>query len=152
MFVFIKRVHTGNIATYMKNPFASKKGLTLVEVLIALVIVSVGISALMVAMSQCLSVVATVRNLEIARSLLRRVDVENPIDRKKIEETRESGDFEDMEGYTWSREILMVDEEERPGLFLVTTRVLWSRRGRDTFEEITTYNYAPESESVTKKF
>ena len=152
MFVFIKRVLTGNITTYMKNSFASKKGLTLVEVLIALVIITIGISSLMVAMSQCLSVVATARNREIARGLLRRVEVENPIDREKIEETRESGGFEDVEGYTWSREILMVDEEERPGLFIVTTRVQWSRRGRDTFEEITTYNYAPESESLTRKF
>jgi hypothetical protein len=104
----------------------------------------------MVAMSRCLSVVRTARNREVARSLLRRVDVENPIERKTIEETDESGDFEDREGYTWSRVILMVDEEERPGLFLVTTRIQWAERGRDAFEEITTYNYAPDAESVTK--
>ncbi len=136
----------------MKNRFTSRKGLTLIEVMIALIIITVGVSSMMVAMSRCLAVVRTARNREVSRGLLRRVDIENPIDRKTIAETTESGDFEDVDGYTWSRDILLVDEEERPGLFLVTTRVRWSERGRDTFEEITTYNYAPESESVTRKF
>jgi len=136
----------------MKKITASKTGMTLIEVLIALIILSVGVSSMMVAMSRCLSVVRTARNLNVSRNLLRRVDIENPIDRKTIEETTESGDFEDVEGYTWEREILMVDEEERPGLFLVTTRIVWSERGRDAFEEITTYKYAPDAESVTKEF
>lgn len=135
----------------MKNKSIAKRGMTLIEVLIALVILSIGVSSMMVAMSRCLSVVRTARNREVARSLLRRVDIEYPIERKKMEETSESGDFEDAEGYIWNRDILMVDEEERPGLFLVTTRVQWSERGRDSFEEITTYKYAPEAESVTSK-
>ena len=80
------------------------------------------------------------------------MDIENPIDRKTIQETDEEGEFEDLDGYVWLRNIQMVDEEERPGLFLVTTRVQWSERGRDAFEEIITYNYAPESESVTEEF
>jgi prepilin-type N-terminal cleavage/methylation domain-containing protein len=152
MFVFIKRAHLGMIGVgLMRSKSAAKKGMTLIEVLIALVILTVGVSSMMVAMSRCLSVVRTARNREVARGLLRRVDIENPIDRKTIEETDESGDFEDLEGYTWSRVILMVDEEERPGLFLVTTRVQWAERGRDAFEEITTYNYAPDTESVTKE-
>ena len=136
----------------MKKKPTSKTGMTLIEVLIALVILSVGVSSMMMAMSRCLAVVRTARNRDVARSLLRRVDIENPIDRKTIEETTESGDFEDHEGFEWSREILMVDEEERPGLFLVTTRIQWSERGRDAFEEIIAYKYAPDADSVTRKF
>ena len=137
----------------MKNRSAyNKKGMTLIEVLIALVILSIGVSSMMVAMSRCLSVVRTARNREVARGLLRRVDIEYPIERKTMEESSESGDFEETEGYSWERDILMVDEEERPGLFLVTTRGQWSERGRDSFEEITTYKYAPEAESVTREF
>lgn len=133
----------------IKSPF--KRGMTLIEVLIALVILSVGVSSMMVAMSRCLSVVRTARNREVARSLLRRVDIEVPLDKKTIEEGVEDGDFEDGEGYAWSRKVEMVDEEERPGLFLVTTRVSWSERGRDSFEEIVVYKYAPNAESVTRK-
>jgi len=153
IFVFIKRSYLGSIKVrYMNRKPASKTGLTLIEVLIALIILSVGVSSMMVAMSRCLAVVRTARNLDVARSLMRQVDIENPIDRKTIEETTEAGDFENAEAYTWSREIFMVDEEERPGLFLVTTRVEWSDRGRDSFEEIITYKYAPDADSLTREF
>jgi len=134
----------------MRSIPASKKGMTLIEVLIALVILSVGVSSMMLAMSRCLAVVRTARNRETARGLIQRVDIENPIESVDMEEFSESGDFEDIEGYTWSREILMVDEEERPGLFWVTTRIQWSEKGRDAFEEITIYKYAPDAESVTR--
>ncbi len=135
----------------MKKTNKTKAGLTLIEVLIALVILSVGVSSMMVAMSRCLAVVRTARNRSVAHELIRRVDIENPIERKDIEEGSESGEFKDTAGYVWFRDILMVDEEERPGLFLVTTRVQWSEHGRDAFEESTTYIYAPEAESVTSE-
>jgi hypothetical protein len=106
---------------------------------------------MMLAMSRCLAVVSTARKREMARSLLRRVDLEHPIDRVTIEESDESGEFDDYEGYVWLRNVIMVDEEERPGLFLVTTRVQWAQRGRDSFEEIMTYQYAPDAESVTRE-
>ncbi len=126
--------------------------MTLIEVLIALVILSVGVSSMMLAMSRCLAVVRTARNLNVAHNLLRQVDVESPIDKKSIEEISESGDFEDREGYTWFREIVMIDEEERPGLFLVTTRIQWSERGKEAFEETIGYKYAPDAESITREF
>ena len=135
----------------MRSIPASKKGMTLIEVLIALVILSVGVSSMMLAMSRCLAVVRTARNRETARGLIQRVDIENPIEDADLEEFSESGDFEEIEGYTWFREILMVDEEERPGLFWVTTRIQWSEKGRDAFEEITIYKYTPDAESVTSR-
>ncbi|VGO15279.1 hypothetical protein PDESU_03861 [Pontiella desulfatans] len=133
----------------MKKPPASKRGLTLIEVLIALIILSVGVSSMMVAMARCLSVVRTARNRDVARGLIQRVDIENPIESVDMDEMTEDGDFDDVEGYTWFREILMVDEEERPGLFEVTTRIQWSEKGRDAFEAITVFKYAPDAESVT---
>jgi prepilin-type N-terminal cleavage/methylation domain-containing protein len=128
-----------------------KRGFTLVEVLLALVILSVGVSAMMIAMGQALSVVRTARNREIAQSLIRRIDLDFPIEKIDLEELTESGTFDDMEGYYWTREILMVDEEERPGLFLIRSRIDWSERGREAFEEIQVYTYAPEAESVTSE-
>ena len=134
----------------MKRKSTSKAGLTLIEVLIAMVILSVGVSALMVAMTRCLAVVRTARCRDEARALLRQVDIEHPIDKKTIEEGFETGSFEDNDRFGWSREIQMVDEEERPGLFIVTTRVRWSERGKDAFEEAVEYKYAPDAESVTR--
>lgn len=136
----------------MKHSIASKKGLTLVEVLLALVILSVGVSSLMMAMSRCLGVVRTARNRDTARNLIRRVDLEFPIEKVDMAELSESGTFDKLDGYSWSRDILMVDEEERPGLFMITTRVQWAERGRDAFEEISMYKYAPDAEVLTKDF
>jgi prepilin-type N-terminal cleavage/methylation domain-containing protein len=136
----------------MAENLNKKAGLTLIEVLIAMVILSVGVSSLMMAMTRCLAVVRTARNRDVARNLLRRVDIENPIDKKKIEETVESGSFDDVPGFSWEREISMVDEEERPGLFVVDTQVRWSRAGKDAFEEMVEYKYAPDAEILTKEF
>ena len=135
----------------MSQSRTSKLGLTLIEVLIALVILSVGVSSMMVAMSRCLSVVRTARNREVARGLILRVDVENAIESADLAEMSDSGTFEDAEGYEWFRDFLEVDPETRPGLFLITTRVQWSERGRNAFEEITVYKYAPDTESVTSR-
>ena len=136
----------------MRENLHKKAGLTLIEVLIAMVILSVGVSSLMMAMTRCLAVVRTARNRDTARNLLRRVDIENPIDKKEIEETMESGTFDDAPGFSWEREITMVDEEERPGLFVVDTQVRWSRAGKDAFEEMVEYKYAPDAEILTKEF
>ncbi|MDF7825558.1 prepilin-type N-terminal cleavage/methylation domain-containing protein [Pontiellaceae bacterium B12227] len=135
----------------MKKKIASKKGLTLVEVLLALVILSVGVSSMMMAMSRCLAVVRTARNRDVARGLVQRIDLEFPIEEVDMAELSESGDFDGLDGYTWFRDIEIVDEEERPGLFFVTLRVQWAERGRDAFEEVSMFKYAPNAESITSE-
>ena len=126
-------------------------GFTLIEVLLSLVILSIGISSMMYAMGQALSVIRTARNQEIAQALLRRIDIEFPIEKIDYIENIEAGYFNDTEGYSWQREILLLDEENRPGLFITRKRVIWSERGKNKFEEIEAYTYAPEAESITKK-
>lgn len=136
---------------FMKRTSASKSGLTLIEVLIALIILSIGASALLLSMSRCLAVVRTARSREVARNLMPRVDVENPIENVDLDEMSDSGTFDEPEGYRWSREITMVDEEERPGLFVIKTRISWSEHGGDAYEETEMFKYAPEAESVTSQ-
>lgn len=125
--------------------------MTLVEVLLALVILTVGVSSLMTAMSRCLAVVRTARNREVAQGLMLLVDIENPIESVDMTELSESGDFEDREGFKWFRNIIIVDEENRPGLFEVTTRVQWSQSGRNAFEETKVFKYAPNAKVLTEK-
>lgn len=136
---------------FMKRSHAAKQGLTLIEVLVALIILSVGATAMMIGMARCLAVVRTARNHEVARGLIQQIDVENPIEKVDLDEMSDSGDFPDDPGYTWSRDITMVDPENRPGLFLVTERVQWSERGHDTYEEVSKYEYAPNAKSVTSQ-
>ena len=135
----------------MNNASTSRTGLTLIEVLIAMVILSIGASSMLLAMSRCLSVVRTARNRETARALMARVDIENPIESVDMDESSESGKFDDVEGFAWYRDIQIVDQEERPGLFLVTTRIAWAERGREALEEVVAFKYAPDAKVVTSQ-
>jgi prepilin-type N-terminal cleavage/methylation domain-containing protein len=122
----------------------SRAGLTLVEVLLALVILGIGLSGLIATASKCLSVAKKARNYETARELLARVDIEKPIQlEKKIEDAEGSGSFDaPYQGYAWKREIELVGLEE-DCLYRVNTRVSWAEHGQNAWEELVTYVYAP---------
>ncbi|MBL7016450.1 MAG: prepilin-type N-terminal cleavage/methylation domain-containing protein [Kiritimatiellales bacterium] len=119
-------------------------GLTLIEVMLAIVILGVGAGTLLVATARCMAVATKAKHYSTAHRLLLRVDTENPLTRGEIEDGVESGKFED--GYSWEREVLESENEDREGLYTVRTRVGWSARGRDAFEETITYLYVPPKE------
>lgn len=125
----------------------SRAGLTLVEVMLALMVLGIGLTALIAAASRCLAVVRQSRSYETSRNLVNRVELEHPLQlEEKIEEGSDGGDFGfDYSGYRWSREIKLVGRKE-DGLFEVRTRVMWSERGQESFDEVVTYLYAPEEE------
>lgn len=122
--------------------------MTLLEVLLAVLILGMGLSALTATTSRCLAVIRKARYLERAREMVVRVELEAPLDEEDILNSEESGNFEDVEGYRWTRTVEPVDEEYKPGLFTVTTRVYWTDRNRDVFEEVTTAVYRPDDESL----
>jgi len=122
-----------------------KNGLTLIEVMLAIVILGVGSGVLMLATARCLAVVTKARHYSTAQRLILRIGAENPLTRNEIETGVESGDFED--GTSWEREIIEPEDEYREGLYTVRTRVNWSTRGKERFEEIVTWHYVtPEEE------
>ena len=123
-----------------------KSGLTLIEVMLALTILGLGVLTLVSAASKCLGVARQAKNFETARHLLGVVEVENPLQlEEEIEEGSDGGTFDNgPDGFTWSRDITIVGDEEEDGLFEVKTRVYWSDRGKQTYEEVITYLYAPD--------
>jgi prepilin-type N-terminal cleavage/methylation domain-containing protein len=125
----------------------ARAGLTLIEVMLAVAILGIGITALVAAASRCLAVVRRAKNFETARHLLAVVEVEEPLQLKEeIEEGSESGSFSgDFRGFSWQRRITMVGEEDE-GLYEVSTRINWSELGKTSFEEVVTYLYAPADE------
>ncbi|MBR6021056.1 MAG: hypothetical protein IK066_01405 [Kiritimatiellae bacterium] len=128
--------------------------MTLLEVMIAVVILGVSVGALVAASSRSLAVVRQAQDYEAARRMLGRVEAENPLWLKdEIEAGSESGRFEgsDASGWSWERVLEEVETTgesgaEGEGLFLMKTRVHWptSGGGQGT-EEIVEYLFVPKN-------
>lgn len=127
-----------------------KAGLTLIETLLAMVILGIGLSILVSSAGRALSVAKRARHFSTARHLFDIVELENPIpDIEEASETTESGGFDaPNDAYTWTR---MVEpsfdfEGEETGYFTVRTRVMWSDRGQQSYEELVTGVFAATDE------
>ena len=123
--------------------------MTLVEVLLAVVILGIALGGLVEAASRSLAVVRQARNYEMARRMLGRVDAENPLRLlDEIQAGQESGGFEGgPSGWSWTRtlEDLGADDEQKEGLFLMTTRVFWGTGEHRSKEEAVQYLYVPKN-------
>jgi len=125
-----------------------KRGLSLIEVMLAVVILGIGSGVLLLATARCLSIVTKSQHYSTAQRLILRVGAEYPLTRSEVDTGTKSGTFHDEEGYRWEREITEPESESRKGLYTVRTRVSWSDRGRDSFEEVTTWHFIPPPEEV----
>ncbi len=126
-----------------------KSGMTLIEVMLAVVILGMSLGALVEAASRSLAVVRQARNYELARRMLGRVDAENPLRLEdEIVAGQTGGGFDGgPAGWSWTRTLEDFGEvdEQREGLFLLTTRVFWSQGERRSMEETVQYLYVPEN-------
>ncbi len=128
----------------------ARAGLSLVEVLLAIVILSIGITVLVETASRCLAVVRQSRNYETVRHLLGRLEVEEPLQlEEEIKEGSDSGDFKGGPyDYKWSREIIVIGEEE-DRLFEVRTRIFKTGTQPGASEEVVTWLYVPRKGGQT---
>jgi prepilin-type N-terminal cleavage/methylation domain-containing protein len=123
------------------NP-ASRRGLTLIEVLIALAILGISVGVLMTSVSRCLTVVRISKNYYNARHILDLGELEHPVLIKK-ENNEERvvnlriGPITYPNGYTFVRDAERSETLE--DLYVVRTRVTWSDRGKDGHEEVVSY-------------
>ena len=122
----------------------SQIGLTLIEVLLALVILGTGLVALVTAAGRCISVARQAKNFETARELLAVVEVEKPMYlEEKPEEIAGNGSFDGHPGFRWIREVQQEGFED-DGLWRVTTQILWTEDKTARREEVVQLIYWPE--------
>ncbi len=123
--------------------------MTLVEVMLAVVILGMALGGLVEAASRALAVVRQARNYEMARRMLGQVDAENPLRLlDEIQAGQEGGGFEGgPPGWSWTRTIVDfgAEDEQKEGLFQLTTRVYWSQGERKGMEEVVQMLYVPEN-------
>jgi prepilin-type N-terminal cleavage/methylation domain-containing protein len=122
-----------------------RRGLTLIEVLLAIAILGAGMAALLTAASRCLAVMKQARNYQTAQWVLGLGEAAYPpVATNDVEDLVVAGDSSLVQGFTFSREIEQDEEhamgqdaqaDSKEGLYFVRTRVAWAARGRNAQQE-----------------
>ncbi len=135
---------TGEPPRARGGPGRAARGLTLIEVLIAVAILSVGSAVLLTATSRCLAVVRAARDYYAARHVMDLVEIEHPILAVKVNGqdqilngTLDNLDYPD--GFTASRGITR--SETYKDLLIVNTRVFRRSGSTNRGEQVTSYLY-----------
>ena len=116
-----------------------QRGFTLIEVLLAAAILGMGLGMMMTAASRCLAAMKQARKYQEAQWTLNMGLLDYPLmPTDDVEDWNVSGESYDN-GLAFSREVEEEDAEEEDGLFVIRSRVTWSRNGREGFEEVVGY-------------
>ena len=127
-----------------------RAGLTLIEVVLAMIILGSGLVATLVLSGQSMHAAGVTKQYEDARNLMAEIDYRFPIQWEDIEGSdgdEESGSFDrPYHIYNWERSIQRVGEEE-DNLYLVETRVLWKAAKKARKEMKQTLVHLPSAKS-----
>ena len=131
-----------------------RRGFTLIEVLLAAIILGAGLTGILVSMSQSQRLMKTVPDLETSQEVMDLGEMAYPLDAVEKEEDIEVGEQkatelwrmitdermtdaqeEKFHGFTWKRELVdenMSDDDKKHfnGLLRVRITVTWGERGR----------------------
>jgi prepilin-type N-terminal cleavage/methylation domain-containing protein len=118
------------------------RGLTLLEVILALVIIGMGVAFLSTATSRCLALVTQSKIYHQARYALEMASLKYPIveiDGELV--NKEVSDTEILPGFLFTRTAEAPEDYEDAGLFILRNRVTWESTSSNNFEETFRYFY-----------
>lgn len=123
-----------------------RRGLTLIEVLLAVAILGLGIVMMLTAISRCLRVLQVSTGYHDALWALSAGEAEYPMIQRTDGEKMEPEDLEvsaeDFNGFVYERTVedpYESEEDSEVRLLVVKTRVAWAGRENEKFEEVTRY-------------
>jgi prepilin-type N-terminal cleavage/methylation domain-containing protein len=115
---------------------ARRAGLTLVEVILAVVILGVALTVLLTASARCVAVMKVAKNYQTAQWTMDLGDLEHPLLTNDIEQV-EVEPKEYPNGFTYARTFEEDDDED--GLYVVRTKVTWSETRGAMSHEVVRY-------------
>ena len=130
-----------NPKSKIQNP-KSFAGFTLVEVMVAVVVLGIGISSILALIGQTTKAVRVARGITVQTALARlaMVEIENQYWNKKADEVDDSGDFgSEFPDYRYEVEIIEDVDEEVPALHEVILTVYWDRKMYEREYNLTTF-------------
>ncbi len=120
----------------------NKNGFTLVEVMVAVVVLGIGIASVLTLIGQATKAVTIARGVTIQTGLARlaMVEIENKYWQKKADDIDTSGDFgDDFPDYSYDVEVIEDIDEEVPALHEINLTVYWDRGKYKRPYTLTTY-------------
>ena len=120
------------------RPTASS-GLTLIEVVLSVSILSLGLVILLTAVTRCLAVINAAGKYQKVSAVLSQAEAEYPVEAAadieglNVEETPYPG------GFVYTRKVDEKEDDEEDGLWVVRSRVAWSEKNREMGEEVVRY-------------
>jgi prepilin-type N-terminal cleavage/methylation domain-containing protein len=132
-----------------------RSGFTLVEVLLATVILAFGLMSLMAGLSSCAAMMTLAKEYQDAQYVFSLGELKYPmVESTEVEdELPVDPDSDLVEGYVFERTVDEKDlgtNEVDDGLYVVRTRVSWGS-GDDQYEELVRYVRQLKGESEKKK-
>jgi hypothetical protein len=121
--------------------------MTLVEVLLAVVILGTSAMVLMTAASRCLAVIRIARNYHTARNIFDLGELEYPVIHSEKEHEIYNLNLDPVDygnGFSFTRQAEEKSSDPegfQAGLYVVRTRVAWADRGNQVAEETLSYLY-----------
>ena len=112
-------------------------GMTLIEVFIAVVILSTGLVVLLTAASRCLAVMKSAKNYQTAQWTLNKGDLDYPVVPTNDVKQLEVSPVEYPGGFTYSR--VVEEDDDKDLLYVMRTKVSWSDHSREMSEEVVRY-------------
>ena len=119
----------------------SDAGMTLIEVVLAVAILSVGIVVLSDAAAKCLSMIRLAKNYQIAHAVIQQGELDYPMLPDEYGEMQNLNvqEVTYQEKFQFSR--TSTESEDEDGMYVVHTAVSWSDRGQNRQEEVVGYLY-----------
>ena len=114
----------------------------LLEVLLALALLSISMFVLIEWLGRCVAAVRSVQSYSISNMLLANQSYVFHTERA-ADILDQDGTFDDYPGYAWSRKLEQTDTE---GLWKQVLTVSWRERGQLTSDSVVEYKYLPDKQ------